>query len=681
MVSRIAIDVGGTFTDLVHYDDQTASMAVTKIPTTPASPEQGALTAVRQTLSKDQIQTSQFFLHGTTVGLNALLQRQGARVGLLCTRGFRDILEIRRGDRDEMYNLFWAPAPPLVPRRLRLPVTERVRADGIVHIEIDPDDVAAAYAVFVREEVDTIAIAFLNSFANPDHECAAEAELRRLGFEGPISLSHRISGEYREYERTTTTIIDAFVRSRMTQYLGQLGDGLKAAGFEGNLLVTRSGGGSFTFGEAVERPFETIMSGPVAGAEGTGELARHLNIGDFVAADVGGTSFDASLIVGGRPKLLYEGTVVGLPVQTPWVDVRSIGAGGGSIAYVDAGGLLRVGPQSAGAVPGPAAYGRGGTAPTVTDAAHVLGLLGEGELAHGICLDRDLSRSSLKPVADQLGFSIEETARGVIQIVTATMANLMREITVEQGNDPRQLWLLAFGGAGPMLATMLARELGTRGVVIPPHAGNFSAAGLLGADLIQAAARTHIMRLDDPGLSVANKILQEMFVELESRQSASLPAAPTRHVGLDMRYRGQEHSITVEMVCDASGCISWDSSEVLEEFTHGYASSFGVTMDEAVEIVSMRATIRAPLPRRRWSGQSDAAGGPPAMSVRSWSIAHRDWKEFSVLQRMQLAGDSTLRGPAIILEPTTTTYLDSGHLARVHDSGCLIITEEQADDA
>ena len=677
MVSRIAIDVGGTFTDLVYYDDASASMRVTKVPTTPASPENGALNAVSEALSEAEVQASEYFLHGTTVGLNSLLQRVGAKVGLLCTAGFRDILEIRRGDRDEMYNLFWAPNPPLVPRRLRLPVAERVRADGAIHQPMRSEDVLDAHKVFLAENVDTIAIAFLNSFANPSHELMAMDLLREAGFEGSISLSHRVSGEYREYERTTTTIIDAFVRPRMTRYLGELGSGLQESEFRGSLLVTRSGGGSFTFGEASERPFETIMSGPVAGAEGTGELARHLDIGDFVAADVGGTSFDTSLIVDGRPRLLYEGNVVGLPVQTPWVDVRSIGAGGGSIAYVDAGGLLRVGPQSAGADPGPAAYGRGGTEPTVTDSAHMLGMLGDGRIAHGIALDRELSRKSLETIASKLEFSVEEAARGVLKIVNATMSNLMREITIEQGTDPRGLWLLAFGGAGPMLGTLLAKELGSRGVVIPPHAGNFSASGLLGADLVQAAARTHIMKLSDDNLLSANKILASMFEELEERQEAGEAHARTRHVGLDMRYAGQEHSLTVSMDCDASGRIVWNADEVRNEFTRDYDRAFSVTMEEAVEIVSMRATVRLPLPKREWGKFSPVAERSHG-SVRAWSFESDNWRDFQVLDRGAAGPGNVIAGPAIILEQTSTTYLDAGHSARVHGTGCLVITREES---
>src|SRR5438094_973585 len=289
------------------------------------------------------------------------------------------------------------------------------------------------------------------------------------------------------------------------------------AGSAGTLLVTRSGGGSMTFAEAERRPFETILSGPVAGAEGAAELGRALDLGDVISADVGGTSFDTCLITDGRPQVRYEGRVDGMPVQTPWIDVRSIGAGGGSIAFVDVGGLLRVGPRSAGAEPGPAAYARGGTEPTVTDAALVLGMLGEGELAAGIRLDRELARAALAPLGARLGLSPEDVARGILTIANASMADTIREITAEQGQDPRQATLMAFGGAGPVFATLLAHELGIGKILIPPYAGNFSAWGLLGSDLTQAVARTQILPLSDDGLAVARATVEDLFARLDLR--------------------------------------------------------------------------------------------------------------------------------------------------------------------
>ena len=673
MATRIGVDIGGTFTDLIYYDDVSGESLVAKVPTTPDNPDEGVVTAIGQAVPADRVKAAEYFLHGTTVGINALLQRRGAVVGLLTTQGFRDILEIRRGDREEMYNLFWTPPPPLVPRRLRRPVKERVRADGEIHIAQETADVREALGVFESEDVDAIAIAYMNAYANPVHEIEAERALRAAGFEGEISVSHRVSGEYREYERTTTTVIDAFVRPRMIHYLRRLDEELAKTGFAGRLLITRSGGGSMTFAEAEERPFETIMSGPVAGAEGAGELARSLGIDNLITADVGGTSFDTCLVSGGRPQLMYEGMVVGLPVQTPWVDVRSIGAGGGSIAYIDVGGLLQVGPQSAGADPGPASYGRGGTEPTVTDCALSLGMLGEGKLASGITLDVGKARAAIEPIAAKLNFTIDQAAQGVMTIVTASMANTIREITIDQGVDPRQATLLAFGGAGPLMACALARELNIGSIVIPPYAGNFSAWGLLGADLTQAAARTRIMKLSDDALAEANDILKDLFATLEERQGPLREGqSRSREVGLDMRYAGQEHNLTVPMEAPG-GVVTASAEAVLEAFTREYERTFRNTMEEDAEIVSIRATLRLPLPRRASEYKAASAAGADAAEVEAYSFTEDKRQPFRIVARGSLGVGDTLEGPAIITEETATTYIDAGFEARLDASGCLFL--------
>ena len=673
MATRIGVDIGGTFTDLLFYDDASGESLVAKVPSTPASPDEGVVTAINQTIPADRVPAAEYFLHGTTVGINALLQREGAVVGLLATEGFRDILEIRRGDRDEMYNLFWSPPPPLVPRRLRLPVKERIRADGAIHIAQETADIRKAVEVFKQEGVNAIAIAYMNAYANPVHEIEAEREVRAAGFEGEISLSHRVSGEYREYERTTTTVIDAFVRPRITHYLRRLEEELGKIGFNGRLLITRSGGGSMTFAEAEERPFETIMSGPVAGAEGAGELARTLGIDELITADVGGTSFDTCLVSGGRPQLMYEGKVVGLPVQTPWVDVRSIGAGGGSIAHIDVGGLLQVGPKSAGADPGPASYGRGGTEPTVTDCALALGMLGEGKLASGIALDVDKAQSAIVPIAEKLDFTVDQAAQGVMTIVTASMANTIREITIDQGVDPRQASLLAFGGAGPLMACLLARELSIGKIVIPPYAGNFSAWGLLGADLTQAAARTKIMRLSDESIAETNAVLKGLFATLEERQGPLTDGQTrTSEVGLDMRYVGQEHKLTVPMEAP-DGVVKATAEAVREAFTREYERTFRNTMEEDAEIVSIRATLRLPLPRRASEYKTAVAGEGGAAEVEAYSFTEDKKLPFKIVDRGAIAAGDVIAGPAILTEETATTYLDSGFEARLDASGCLFV--------
>lgn len=678
MATRIGVDIGGTFTDLICYDDDSGETLVEKVPTTQASPETGCVEAVKKAVPPALLNKSEYFLHGTTVGLNALLERKGSTVGLLTTEGFRDVLEIRKGDRGDWYNLFWVPQAPLVPRRLRQPVRERIRSNGEVLTEIEDVDVLNALEIFVRENVNAIAVCFLNAYANPAHELKVKSILEDQGFDGAISLSHQVSGEYRDYERTSTTVIDAFVRARLSHYMKHIESNLRGIGFNGTCLITRSGSGSMAFSEAEARPFETIMSGPVAGAEGSAELSRSLDLGDLITADVGGTSFDTALITNGRPKLLYQGSVIGMPLQTPWVDVRSIGAGGGSIAYVDVGGLLQVGPQSAGAEPGPACYARGGTEATVTDAAFYLGMLGEGKLASGVTLDKEQSEAALRPLAQKLDYNLQQTACGIIRIVGSSMANAIREITIEQGIDPRDLKLLAFGGAGPMMGTQLAAELNIDTIIVPPVAGNFSAWGLLASDLLQSAARTRQMTLDEQSIEQTNQVLQELYGELQQRTGVEHNGEGTfRELALDMRYGGQEHTITVTPAALA-GRITEDAGAITQRFNKAYLQTYGVELDGNIEIVSIRAAIRQPLSRRKEfllpkTGADDTGTG----SLRAYSFAADATVDFTTCYRDTLVSGREYHGPAIIYEPTTTTYVDQGFIFEVIKGGCLQLTRAE----
>ena len=675
MAVRIGVDVGGTFTDLILYDDQTGEVRVAKASTTPTSPDQGVMNAVREGVPERMLGDG-LFLHGTTVGLNALLERRGAEVGLLTTAGFRDVLEIRRGEREELISIVWKAPPPLVPRRRRLEATERVLADGSVLTPLDADACAAAAREFTAAGVDSVAIVFLNAYANPTHELAAERLLREHGFEGAISVSHRVSGEYREYERTSTCVIDAYVRPGVTRYLGQLDDALAAVGFEGELLVTRSGGGAMTFAEAAERPFETIQSGPVAGAVGAAELCRRFDIAEAVTADVGGTSFDTCLVLDGRPQVRFEGRVIGMPVQTPWVDVRSIGAGGGSVAQIE-GDLMQVGPRSAGAVPGPACYGRGGTEPTVTDAAAALGMLGFGELAGGVQLDFDRARAALEPLAGAVGRSLDETARGILAIANASMANAIRSVSIEQGRDPRAATLIAFGGAGPVFACQLARELGMSSILVPNYAGNFSAWGLLGQDLVRATARTMVTELDEEALASAGRVAGELFAELEERAGAGTGsghgAEHRIEVALDLRYASQEHTRTIPVEY-VDGVVATTPARVRELFAHEYEQVLGHLDEETIELVAVRASTTATLPRRAAETIASEAAGE-RRQIDAYSFTNERREPFTVVPRTALAPGEVLSGPAIVTEQTTTTYVDAGFELRVDDSGALFLED------
>ena len=677
MASRIGVDIGGTFTDFIVYDESGNKVIIDKIPTTPQSPEKAVVEVIKRNLSQKELEKIDFFLHGTTVGLNSLLERKGSKVGLLCTKGFRDILEIRRGDRDEMYNLFWQPAPPLVPRFLRLEIEERLFANGNVHKKINTEQVEDACNKFIKEKVDSVAIAFINSYTNKDHEILASKILIESGFKGQISLSSMVSGEYREYERTTTTVIDAFVKTRMSNYLNSLKKNLNELGYKGTFLVTRSGSGSMTFDEAEDRPFETIMSGPVAGAEGAGELSRKLNNTNMVTADVGGTSFDTCLIINGRPQIQFEGKILGLPVQSPWVDVRSIGAGGGSIAYLDEGSLIRSGPQSAGAVPGPACYDKGGIQPTTTDAAFYLGMLGEGKLASGLQLNKSLAEKALNSVGSQIGMSAFDAAKGILKIGSANMADAIREITIEQGIDPRELKLLAFGGAGPLMSNLIANELDIKEIIVPPYSGNFSAWGLLGADLLQMNARTKILRLSDEAISECNDILKELFKELEQRQKIDFStSSQIKEIALDMRWMGQEHTITLKLEDEKDGNISMDTETLKNKFMEEYQKTFGSKLDTIIEIVSTRASLRVQLPRKSESGKIDEVGIEVSNSqIECYSFTEDKKIQFDLVARSKI--DSKVSGPLIIIESTAITYVDINYDVDKDSNGNLILVNRE----
>jgi N-methylhydantoinase A len=676
MATRVGVDIGGTFTDLVVYDDRSGQVTVEKVPTTASAPEVGCVDALRGVAIRPGVlESCEYFLHGTTVGLNALLERRGARVGLLCTEGFRDALEIRRGARPESCDLNWVPPAPLVPRHLRISIRERIDAHGAIVRALDRQTVADAVRVFHDHGVTSVAVCFMNAYANPAHEVEAADALREYGFAGDISLSHKLSREYRDYERTSTTVVDAFVRKRMSDYLDRVADGIRRMGFKGECLITRSGGGSMSFDEARERSVETINSGPVAGAEGAAELVRALDLGDLVTADVGGTSFDTALILNGRPQLLYQGEIEGMPIQAPWVDVRSIGAGGGSLAYVDSGGLLHVGPQSAGAQPGPACYARGGTEPTVTDAAFFLGMLGNGCLASNVRLHRSRALEALNKLAHQLGSHAHRVAVGIVKLACSNCANAIREITVEQGIDPRGLKILAFGGAGPLLATQIARELDIRVVIVPPFAGNFSAWGLLGSDLVRSSSRTQLFRLADDSVERMETVVREMFAELDRRGGdRTFSRHAERELALGMRFSGQEYSLTIP-VSWKNDKISLTGAELQQAFLEAYEETFGITLDNAVEVIVLRTAIRKSLPRRI-SRPGDQGTHSSEHLHAVYSFAHECERTARTMNRSSLVAGHRYAGPAVIYEDTATTYVDADFSYGVDSNGCLVLTRE-----
>ncbi len=677
MVTRIGVDVGGTFTDLIFYDDETKEVRVGKGPSTPSSPDEGVINVISDVVDGKALDRSELFLHGTTVGINAILERKGSKVGILTTEGFRDTLEFKRAQRrDETHHdwdLLYKSPKPIVPRVLRLTAKGRMSSDGKEIHALEREDVLSAAKKFKEDGVECVAVVFINAHSNGSHELAAARMLRDAGYDGAISLSHQISGEFSEYERTSTTVVDAYIRPKVSRYLELLKGSLANNGFDGEYLITVSGGGALTFEEATARPFETVMSGPVAGVVGAADLCASHGIDLAITGDVGGTSFDTALLIGGRPIVKYEGEVAGMPLQIPWVDVRSIGAGGGSIAYSDDG-LLQVGPQSAGADPGPVCYRRGGTQPTTTDAAAVLGMLGFGELAGGMGLDIEGAKASVQALADDLGLGLTETATGIIKIANVSMAQAIRSVSVELGQDPRQAALIQFGGAGPLFASSLALELGVEKVLIPNYAGNFSAWGLLLQDITRSTARTRIMPVEDASILAANDILDGLFASLDERGSdADLTTSVKKEIALDMRFVGQEHSLTILLPSD-NGRIQMSAFELQEMFLDHYRTTFGSTMETPIEMVSVRATNRAILPK----AERTVEGASSAKAHRvndAYSFRKGEYIEFAIIDRAALLPGQKKMGPAIVTEQTTTTYVDSGFEIEIHEDGTMYLND------
>lgn len=677
------VDVGGTFTDVVFVDEDSGHLRVAKIRSSHPTPEHAVLAGVEQAAAGVPFADLTYFVHGTTVGLNAIIEGKGPELAMLCTRGFRDVLEMRRSNQTEdPYNLLWQPRPPLIPRARRLPVGGRISAAGEVLTPLSEEDVEVALGEIRASGAAGIIVAFINAYVNPVHEIEVERLLRASGFDGDVTLSHRVSREHREYERTSTAVVNGYIRPYVSDYLARLSDGLAERRFAGTSFITRSGGGALTFAEGEERPFETLLSGPVAGVEGAAYLGRRLGREQIITADVGGTSFDTALILDGRPIVKQEGEIAGLPLQTPWVDVRSIGAGGGSIATVDAGGLLRVGPRSAGSDPGPAAYGRGGTEPTVTDAAVVLGLFPMRDLSGAVDLDAEMAERALSPLAQTLGLDIVDVAAGILRIAGSHMADAIREITVECGEDPRTAVLVPFGGAGPLFATQLADELGISEIVVPPFAGVFSAWGLLVTDAVQARSRTQLLRLDEAARPALDASLGDLYAEIDAgAESSPSTRGARRTASLDLRYVGQEHHLTVPVRVDEDR-FGESASAIEQRFAERYLRTFGNAPRAEVEVVAVRAEIRrqlrdeASLSVGVGPGSGDANG-----STRAFSLRANDWRDFALVHRSSMTADERVKGPALIVEGTTVTCLDSGYEAWIGDLDAVRIarTREDAD--
>jgi N-methylhydantoinase A len=668
--TRIAVDVGGTFTDVVKLDTSSGELIFDKVETTPEDPTKGVLDAFDRVNAK--MADIEMFNHGTTLGLNALLTRNGSRVAIVGTKGFRDVYLLGRTDRKGNFNIKYRKPKAIVERKDTFEVIERSTFEGAIHTSFDIEDARRVAKSIVEAGYESVAVAFLHSYVNPSHELQMREVLREFSKTIDITLSHEMSREYREYERTSTAVLDAYIKPIVRRYLVVLQNELKARGFDGRFLMTRSGGGSMVADLAKEQPVNLILSGPAGGVIGAAEFSRLTGRPNLITVDMGGTSLDASLIIDGEAVLYQGAEFEGLPINSPSLYIHTIGAGGGSIAWIDEAGALQVGPQSAGAIPGPASYLKGGTAPTFTDAALVLGYLGaETPLGGTLTLNIDEARKSLTAGASQLGLSVDALARGIIRISVSKIMGAVRAITVELGRDPKDFALLSFGGGGGLVGVDVAKELGIPTVIIPPGQGAFCAFGMLMANVQNDAARTNVKLLEEIDLVEAEKSYLDM--ETESRTMLSSQGFSESDQELvrfvDVRYSGQEHSVTLPYPTkDTISALS-------EAFTHEHEQKYGHGMDDPIEVTTfrLRATGKvghADLPKiaERPKGQK-----PEVLSKRSVYLASGEHSDYLLYIRENLLAGDVISGPAVIAEHTATTVIHKGDLLKVGPYGELVI--------
>ncbi len=680
-MSIVGVDIGGTFTDLVGYRD--GAIVSSKTSTVPAGPTEGAATALK--LAGCELAAMDELIHGSTIAINTVLEHKGAKTALLTTEGMRDVYAIGRGNRPDAFNLFFHRPRPLVPRELTFEVRERVNAAGQVLQPLDRQEIAALADKLKELGVEAVAVCFLHAYASPAHEITAGEVLRNVLPDIFVTLSHEILREFREYERTSTTVLNAFVGPRVSRYLSRLESFAETARFGGQIAIMRSNGGTMSVGEARRAPVSMMESGPVAGMIGAGRIAQLIGIERAIGFDMGGTTAKTSLITGDVPPI-EEGYVIGdaftgQPMQLPVVDIIEVGSGGGSIAWCDERGGLHVGPQSAGAEPGPACYGRGGEEPTVTDADLMLGRLNDARFLGGhMTLDRARAEAALGKLGRKLGFDAMTAARGVATIVDSAMSLAVRAVSVKRGIDPRDTIMIAFGGAGPLHAVAIAREISIPKVVIPKLPGAFSALGMLMAEWRQDFVRTVIAELGKVDAEVA-KIA---FAELRSAGKAALArdrlSGGQFNFAADLRYRGQEHTIPIA-VADAED-LTTATVPTRARFDEQHDSRYGhAAPDQSIEIVNLRLVVTVPRMQDtigRWLSEpwrAEAAGAEQRRPVVFDDPARP--LDTRILWRPHLAAGAEILGPALIEEANSTTLIGPGDRAVIDTIGNIIVTLRQ----
>lgn len=674
---RLGIDVGGTYTDLVLLDEATKEVRMAKVPSTPRNPAKGVIEGIVD-LDLD-LSTVQFIVHGTTIGVNTIIQRNGAKTGLLTTAGFEDVLEIGTMSKTEMYNLFYRKPRPLIPRQNRLGIAERMTFDGEVLKPVDREDVRAQVCTLVEEGITSVAISTLHAYANADNENAIAQILREEFPDLDVSVSHKIVNQRREFERTSTTVLNAYIAPAAKAYLNELGEELKKRAFEGVVFIMKSNGGVMDASTAATTPVPTLLSGPVAGSIAGKAIGDALGKKDVITFDMGGTSCDISVILNGEPGVTFEAEVEGYPVMTPMVEINYLGAGGGSIAKIVGENSLRVGPESAGADPGPVCYMHGGERPTVTDANLVLGRLDpDASLAGGIPLNSEqAARAIAEQIAVPLELDLEEAALGIVEIACVKMAYAIREVTIEQGLDPANFVLLSFGGAGNLHTPFIAKMVGIRQIVVPWSPGTLCAWGMLNTDLRHDVVRT----IDYAGRQISKAELVDTFGALEAEGADALVRQSVEREqiqinrSIDMRYKGQEHTITIPL---SAGEIDDESLSALRtNFDQTHKRKYAhASPDEPVEFVNIRVEAVGALEKPGlFTPMTVVSNGDTSPAqIASRPVRFKEGVlETPVFDRNELRPGTMLEGPAVVNEIGSTTLLPPQFTLSVDNYGNLII--------
>jgi len=661
---RVASDIGGTFTDLVYLEEKTGEMGVSKTSTTPQNFAEGVIETIKK--AGIRVSDTSFFVHGSTIVINALTERKGAKTGLITTEGFRDVLEITRANRPDLYNMYYTKPKPFVRRQYRLEVKERVNYKGEELVPLNKDDVVKVIEYFKKENIQAIAVCFLHSYANPAHEKRCGEIVKKIAPDIPVTLSCDITQEWREYERTNTAVLNSFVLTTTRSYLDNLEKSLSSLGMGRVYHVMQSNGGTATFERGKQAPINMVESGPVGGVIGTAVIGKMLGEPNTISFDVGGTTAKTSLVEGGNPRITTEykiewsRTFAGYPILTPTIDIVEIGAGGGSIAWVDGAGALRIGPQSAGADPGPASYGWGGDKPTVTDANVLAGRINPDYFLGGeIPLRVDLATKAMQPVADSFHLSTEDAAMGVIRLADSDMINALKLVSVRRGYDPRDFIIVAFGGGGAMHAGAITRELRVKKAVIPTNPAVFSAWGMLVTDLRQDFIRTLIRRTDQIDPAEVESFftgMEEQAMELMLEQHITKDRVVFQRFA-DMRYMGQEHTVKVPL---PAGRITAEKiPEINKRFNGLHEHAYTFRLESPIELVNYHLTAFGTVEKPELN-KIDGKGlslKEAKKGTRNVNFDELGFHESPIYERDRFPANEYVQGPMVIEEPASTTVV------------------------